>query len=85
MTTLFTPDFSANTTAWVACASSHVPNALEPVKSISRTSGRSARSAADRSPGASTVSATRSGEKPASASTSRADATVIASGSTARA
>ena len=34
--------------------------------------------------GASTVSATRSGEKPDSASTSRATATVIASGSTAR-
>ena len=40
MTTPLTPDFSANTTACVAWVSSQVPNADEPVKSMSRISGR---------------------------------------------
>ena len=80
---MLTPAFSVNTTAWVACCSSHSPNAFDPVKSTSRTSGRTARSAAIRSPSASAASVTRSASKPASASTSRATCTVIASGSTA--
>jgi hypothetical protein len=53
---------------------------VEPVKSTIRTSGRTASSAATVPPGSSATSVTRSGEKPAAASTSRAIDTVIASG-----
>ena len=83
MMTVFTPAFSVNTIAWRAFSSSHSPNALPPVKSISFTSGRTASVAASRSAGSSTARVTRLRSKPASASTSWQTCTVIASGSTA--
>src|SRR6185312_13869997 len=58
----------------------HCPNAVEPVKSTIRTSGRTANSDATVPPGFSATRVTRFGEKPALASTSRAIETVIASG-----
>ncbi|MNT09975.1 hypothetical protein D3C72_1447850 [compost metagenome] len=60
--------------------SSQLPLALLPVKSIRRTSGRSASVDAMRSVGSLATSVTRFGSKPASCSTSRATSTVIASG-----
>ncbi len=51
---------------------------------MTRTSGRIASVLASPSPSCSGISSTRSGEKPASVSTSRATSTVMASGSTAR-
>ena len=80
---MFTPAFSVKTVACRAFASSQSPKVLPPVKSISRTSGRTASVPASRSSGSSAASVTRWGSRPCSDSTSWQTCTVIASGSTA--
>ncbi len=80
---MLTPAFSVKTVACRACSSSQSPKVLPPVKSISFTSGRTARVPASRSSGSSAARVTRFGSKPCSASTSWQTCTVRASGSTA--
>ena len=75
-----TPDFSVYTCACRAFSSSQLPFAALPVKSMMRTSGRSASFCATSSPASCATSVTTFGSKPASASTSRAICTVSASG-----
>ena len=78
--TWLTPAFSVYTSACRACSSSQRPLAVLPVKSMMRTSGRNARSCATLLPASCAKSVTTLGSMPASASTSRAIFTVIASG-----
>ena len=75
-----TPAFSVYTCACRACSSSQRPFAVLPVKSMMRTSGRSASCCAMSPPASCANSVTTLGSMPASASTSRAILTVIASG-----
>ena len=75
-----TPAFSVYTCACRAFASSQLPFAALPVKSMSRTSGRSASFCATSSPASCATSVTTFGSKPLPASTSRAILTVSASG-----
>lgn len=80
---MFRPAFSVYTAAWRAWVSSQSPKAVEPVKSMIRTSGWRVYAAAVRSSAPSAARITRFGSKPASVSTSRAIRTVIARGRTA--